>query len=401
MKKKFVLLALVASLAAGGAYLYANGPIPGLGDAGKAKQARRGGGQPVPVLVASVKTETVPIQIETIASVEAYATVSIKSRVDGQVMESFFKEGQMVHKGDRLFTIDPRTYQAKVHQLEANLARDKAQLSSAKADLARYTKLSQTGYSSQQKLEQSRATAEAQEAAVKADIAAIEGAKLDLAFTTIASPIDGRTGSVMIDPGNLVKANDTNAMVVINQTEPIYVTFSVPEHYLPEIKARMTAGGLPVEVIVPGTDVAPEHGPVVFVNNTVDAATGTIQLKAEIANKAEKLTPGQFVRTKVTLHELPNALVIPSQAVQNGQNGSFVYVVQPNRTVAVRNVTVGPSYGESVVIEKGVAAGDTVVTEGQLRLRPGARISVQGAEGTGGPGDGSKRVAKKAGEPAS
>lgn len=376
MKNKVVLLALVACLAAGGTYLYVNGLLPGFGSATKAKQARGGGERPVPVIVASVKTENVPIQVETIGSVEAFATVSIKSRVDGQVMESFFKEGQMVHKGDRLFTIDPRTYQAKVHQLEANLARDKAQLSSAKADLSRYTKLSQTGFSSQQKLEQARAAAEALEAAMKADVAAIEGAKLDLAFTSIVSPIDGRTGSVLVDPGNLVKANDTNPIVVINQTEPVYVTFSVPEVYLPEIKSRMAAGGLPVEAIVPGANVTPEHGPVVFVNNTVDSATGTIQLKAEIANKSERLTPGQFVRAKVTLHEIANALVIPSQAVQNGQNGTYVYVMQPDRTVVARDVTVGPSYGDGVVIEKGIAAGETVVTEGQLRLRPGARVTV-------------------------
>jgi len=400
MKKKVVLLALVACLAAGGTYLYVNGLIPGLGDTGKAKQARRGGERPVPVIVAAVKTENVPIQVETIGSVEAFATVSIKSRVDGQVMESFFKEGQMVHKGDRLFTIDPRTYQAKVHQLEANLARDKAQLSSAKADLSRYTKLSQTGFSSQQKLEQARAAAEALEAAMKADVAAIEGAKLDLAFTSIVSPIDGRTGSVLVDPGNLVKANDTNPIVVINQTEPVYVTFSVPEHYLPEIKSRMAAGGLPVEAVVPGANVTPEYGPVVFVNNAVDSATGTIQLKAEIANKSERLTPGQFVRAKVTLHEIANALVIPSQAVQNGQDGTYVYVVQPNRTVAVRNVTVGPSYGDDVVIEKGVAAGDTVVTEGQLRLRPGIRVTVPQDEGKTSIGETGGKNGGKNGEPA-
>jgi multidrug efflux system membrane fusion protein len=306
----------------------------------------------------------------------------------------------MVHKGDRLFAIDPRTYQAKVDQLAANLARDKAQLASAKADLQRYTKLSKTGYSSQQKLEQSRAAAEALEAAVKADEAMIEGAKLDLAFTAILSPINGRTGSILIDAGNLVKANDTNPMVVINQTEPIYVTFAVPEHYLPEIKDRMAAGALKAQAIVPGTNVAPETGPVVFVNNAVDATTGTITLKAEFANTSEKLTPGQFVHVNVILHELPNALVVPSQAVQNGQNGSFIYVVQPNRTVKAQTVAVGPSYDGGTVIEKGLAAGDTVVTEGQLRLRPGIRITIQGDEGTGGD-TAVRKIAKKKDEPAS
>lgn len=395
MKKRWVVLLVAACVAAAGVYSYENGLLPGFGSAKKAQTAKRGGGdRPVPVLAANVKTETVPVRVDTIGSVEAYATVSIKSRVDGQVMQSFFKQGQVVHKGDKLFTIDPRTYQAKVDQLEANLARDRAQLASAKADLARYTKLSQTGYSSQQKLEQSRAAAEGMQAAVKADLAAIEGAKLDLAFTSIVSPITGRTGSMMIDPGNLVKANDTNPMVVINQTEPIYVTFSVPEHYLPEIKSRMASGGLPVEATVPDANVPPERGPVVFVNNAVDSATGTIMLKAEIANTDERLTPGQFVRVAMTLHEIPNALVIPSQAIQNGQDGTFVYVVQPNHTAAIRNVTVGPSSGENVVIEKGVQAGDLIVTEGQLRLRPGIRVAVRGSEGAE-EGPAGKRVAKK------
>lgn len=396
MKKKWVVLVVAACVAAAGAYSYEKGLLPGFGPAKMAQKARRGGnGRPVPVLAAAVKTETVPVRVDTIGSVEAYATVSIKSRVDGQVMKSFFKQGQMVHKGEKLFTIDPRTYQAKVDQLEANLTRDRAQLASTKSDLARYTKLSQTGYSSQQKLEQARAAAEGMQAAVKADLAAIEGAKLDLAFTSIVSPITGRTGSMMIDPGNLVKANDTNPMVVINQTEPIYVTFSVPEHYLPEIKSRMASGGLMAEATVPNANVPPEHGPVVFVNNAVDAATGTIMLKAEIANTDERLTPGQFVRVAMTLHEIPNATVVPAQAVQNGQDGTFVYVVQANHTAAVRPVTVGPSYGDNVVIEKGVQVGDIVVTEGQLRLRPGIRVSVRGSEGAGGAGGGARRATKK------
>jgi multidrug efflux system membrane fusion protein len=391
--KKFLTLLIAAGLVAGGVYYYLDGAATG--PAGSAKGKKRGGG-PVPVLVAQVRSQTVPVTIDTIGSMQALATVAVKSRVDGQMMESFFRDGQLVHKGDRLFTIDPRPFLAKVHEVEANLARDRAQLANARSDLSRYQRLSQSGYSSQQKFDQARAAAEVYAAAVKANSAALERAKLDLEFTTIRSPIDGRLGSVLVDPGNLVKANDSSPLVVINQTKPIYVAFSVPEQHLPEIKSRMAAEGLGVEVIVPGASSPAERGKVAFVNNAVDAATGTIQLKAELANAREQLTPGQFVRVNLVLREIPNALVVPSQSVQNGQMGSYVYIVQPNQRVVLKPVELGPPWKDNVVVSGKLASGDTVVTEGHLRLRPGARVTITPeTAGAGGQGAGSKAGKKR------
>lgn len=400
MKTRIVAAAIAAALIGGGIYMYAGGAFDGLMPSRTAAKKKGGDNRPVPVIVAAVEKKTVPVTIETIGQIQAFATVSVKSRVDGQVMEVYFRDGQLVKKGAPLFTIDPRPFKAKVLEMEANLARDRAQLANATADLSRYTQLSKSGYSSQQKYDQARATAEALEAAVKADLAAIERARLDLEFTAIRAPIDGRVGSVLVDAGNLIKANDVNPLVVINQVKPIYVAFSVPEQNLPTIKRRMADGALQVEVHVPGSSDPAERGRVVFVNNAVDAATGTIQLKAELANEHEQLTSGQFVRVSLIMREIADALLVPSQSVQNGQAGSFIYVVQPDRRVALRNVTVGPSWQDWVVIEKGIAAGDTVVTEGQLRLRPGARVSLprEGGGGSGG-ADGADGAAK--GKPAS
>jgi multidrug efflux system membrane fusion protein len=260
-----------------------------------------------------------------------------------------------------------------VDQAEATLARDQASLEGAKADLARYSRLAKSGYSSEQQFEQQRATTKALEATIRADQAALEMAKLQLEYTQIKSPIDGRTGNILIKPGNLVKANDTNAIVVITQTEPIYVSFAVPEQNLNEIKRRIAAGSLKVEARVPGSD-GPEVGNVTFINNAVDATTGTIQIKATFPNEDQKLTPGQFVEVKVLLQVLENALVVPSEAVQSGQNGTYVFVIKPDHTAEARPVVTGPSANGFTVISKGVAAGEQVVTEGQLRVIPGAKV---------------------------
>lgn len=375
MKKSFVLFVAVVVAAGAGSWFYLNAD-------GKEEEApkRRGGG-PVPVVVATVDAKPVPVTVETIGSIEALATVGIKSRVDGQMMESFVREGQVVKKGDPLFTIDPRPFRAKVAEMEANLARDRAQLANAKSDLARYAKLAEGGFSSAQKFDQSKVAAAVLEAAVQVDLAQLERAKLDLEFTSIRAPVDGRLGSVLVDPGNLVKANDSDPLVVINQIRPINVTFSVAERYLSEIKERLATGGLTIEAFVPGPSTPHLRGKVVFVNNTVDASTGTIQLKAEVGNESEQLTPGQFVRVSLILYELPTALLVPSQAIQNGQKGTFVYRVTAEKKVAVVPVTLGPAWKDSIVIETGLKAGDTIVTEGQLRLRPGAQVAIAPADG--------------------
>jgi multidrug efflux system membrane fusion protein len=358
----------VAGLAMGGYFLFMH-PAK----ATRVAEAGRSAGRPAPVVVAEVAPRSVPITLGVIGNVEAYSTVSIKSRIDGQLVSAAFQEGQLVHKGDLLFSIDPRGFQAQVEQAEATLARDQAQLEGAKADLARYTRLSKSGYSSEQQYEQQRATTKALEATIRADQAALDMAKLLLEYTEIRSPIDGRTGNILLKPGNLVKANDTNAIVVINQTEPIYVSFAVPEQNLTEIKRRMAEGRLRVEARVPGGD-KPEIGQVTFINNAVDASTGTIQLKATFSNDDERLTPGQFVDVVLQLSVLENALVVPSEAIQTGQSGTYVFVVKPDRTAESRPVVTGPTADGFTVVSQGLKAGEQVVTEGQLRVVPGAKV---------------------------
>ena len=366
---RFLIWAVViAGLAGAGYYLYQR-PA----ETTRVAQAGRGGGRPAPVVTAATAPRAVPITLEMIGNVQAYSTVSIKSRVDGQLLSAAFQEGQLVKKGDLLFTIDPRTFEAQVAQTEAQLARDQASLEGARADLARYARLSKSGYSSEQQYEQQRAATKALEATIRADQATLEMAKLQLEYTKIYSPIDGRTGNILIKPGNLVKANDTNPIVVINQTEPVYVSFSVPEQNLNEIKRRMAEGKLKVAARVPGGD-EPELGQVTFINNAVDSTTGTIQIKATFPNDDERLTPGQFVEVTVQLSVLEDALVVPSEAIQTGQNGTYVFVVKPDRTAEARPVVVGPSAGGFTVVSKGLKAGEQVVTEGQLRVVPGAKV---------------------------
>jgi multidrug efflux system membrane fusion protein len=366
---RFAIWALgVAALATGGYFLFLHPAA-----ATRVAESAQPTGRPAPVVVAAVAPRAVPITLGLIGNVEAYSTVAIKSRIDGQMVSAAFKEGQLVHKGDLLFSLDPRSFEALVQQAEATLARDQAQLEGAKADLARYTRLSKSGYSSEQQFEQQRATTKALEATIRADEATLEIAKLQLEYTQIKSPIDGRTGNILIKPGNLVKANDTNAIVVINQTEPIYVSFAVPEQNLAEIKRRMAQGPLKVEARAPGAD-KPDIGEVTFVNNSVDASTGTIQIKATFANADERLTPGQFVEVTVYLSVLENALVVPSEAIQAGQNGTYVFVVNPDRTAESRPVVTGPSADGFTVVSQGLKAGEQVVTEGQLRVVPGAKV---------------------------
>lgn len=404
--KKFFLLVCAVAVAGGASYWFLFREEP----AKEATGPRRGGGA-VPVVAATVESRNVPVTVETIGSIEPLSTVGVKSRVDGQMMEAFITEGQFVRKGDPLFTIDPRPFRAKVAEAEANLAKDKALLDNARGDYARYSKLAQGGFSSAQKYDQAKAAAAVLEAAMQVNLAQLERAKLDLEFTSIRAPVDGRLGSVLVDPGNLVKANDST-LVVINQVRPINVAFSVPERHLPEIKAQMAKSALSVDSFLPGAAATPLRGRVVFVNNAVDTATGTIQLKAQLANDRDELTPGQFVRVSLILHELPGALVVPSQAVQNGQMGTFVYRISPEKRATIAKVKLGPQTANGgIVISDGLKAGDVVVTEGQLRLRPGAPVSVAGAgdgnrtgkrpgvkPGEGGKGPGAGKPGKPAGE---
>jgi multidrug efflux system membrane fusion protein len=332
---------------------------------------------PVPVTAAEAVQKTVPVQLKTIGNVEAYSTVSVKSQIGGVLTHVHFREGQDVNKGALLFTIDPRPYEAVLKQAEANLTKDIAQLENAREEVRRYAELVKKGYVAQQQYDQIRTNAAAFEATVNADKAVVENAHLQLKYCYIYSPLTGRTGALMANEGNLIKATADNAMVVINQIQPIYVTFSVPEQYLPEIKKYMSGGKIKVQAFITKGEDNPEEGTLTFVDNSVDLATGTIKLKATFANKARRLWPGQFVDAVMTLTTQPDAIVVASSAIQTGQNGQYVFIIKDDLTVESRPVEVGRTLNSETVIDKGLQAGEKVVTDGQLRLVPGAKIQIK------------------------
>ena len=364
--------------------------------------ATAGGPPPVPVSVATAASESVPVEIRVVGNVEPSSTVQIKSQVAGELTEVHFTEGQNVEKGQLLFVIDPRPYDEALRQAEANVARDRAQLKqaeatrlkdiaslkNAQADADRYSELQKEGVVSRQQADASRTSAdvlkesiradeaavESAQAAINADVSAVDAAKLNLSYCRIEAPVAGRTGNLLVHAGNLVKVNDV-ALVVVNRLAPVFVSFNVPEDHLSAVRGRFAAGGrLGVEVAPQDSPGLPSHGVLTVVDNTVDTTTGTIKLKATVSNDDHRLWPGQFVNVVLTLDTQKNATVIPSEAVQAGQQGSFVYVVKPNKTVEARLVTVGQNLDRRVVIEKGLTAGETVVTDGQLLLAPGAPV---------------------------
>ena len=366
------------------------------------KAQTAGGPPPVPVSVATAASESVPVEIRVVGDVEPSSTVQIKSQVAGELMSVHFTEGQNVEKGQLLFEIDARPYEEALRQAEANVARDQAQLrqseatrlkdiaslKNADADADRYTALQKEGVVSRQQAEASRTSAdvlresiradeagiESARASINADVSAVATAKLNLAYCRIESPVSGRAGNLLVHAGNLVKVNDV-PLVVINRIAPIFVGFSVPEEQLSQVRARYASGGkLGVQVTPQDSGGAPAQGVLTVVDNTVDTATGTIRLKATVPNDDHRLWPGQFVNVVLTLDTQRDATVIPSEAVQAGQQGSFVYVVKSDKTVEARLVTVGQTLERRVVIDKGLAAGETVVTDGQLLLAPGAPV---------------------------
>ena len=353
--------------------------------AGCSKDAPHGGGAqaaqmmqmpPVPVTVGKASRRTVPVRITVIGNGEAYTTVNVKAQVDGLLQRVDFREGQDVQQGQELFAIDSAPFEAALHQAEANLARDQAQLRNAHDQFQRNTALFQQGIISKDQEETFRTNEAALEATVKADQAAIENAKIELGYCVIRSPISGRTGSLAIKMGNLVKNNDA-ALVTINQISPLYVDFSVPEQYLDEIKSRFAEGPMPVMAAIPQDTAHPEAGTLAFINNTVDTNTGTVMMKATFPNEGKRLWPGQFVNVTLTLHSLPDAVVVPSQAVQTGQNGKYIFVVKADDSVEMRPVVAGVTDGGDTVIEQGLSAGDTVVTDGQLMLMPGGHVMIR------------------------
>jgi multidrug efflux system membrane fusion protein len=347
----------------------------GLASCSRKGQQRGDAPPPVPVSAAVAVEKTMPVQLKAVGMVQPYTMVSVQAQVSGQLLSVHFKDGQYVKKGDLLFSIDVRPFQAQLDQAKADLAKDQAQLQNAQVQLKRNASVVEKGYVSQEQYDQAVATAATSEATVKADEAAIETAKLQVEYCSINSPIDGVTGAALIDAGNVVKANDTgNPIVVINQIQPIYVAFYVPQKSLPQIRKYMAMGKLPVEASIPEYEGTVPKGELTFIDNTINASAGTIQLRGTFANEDRVLWPGQFVNTVLTLTSEPNVVVVPSQAVQTGQNGQYVFVVKSDMTVEYRPVEVSMTVNDESVIPKGVKAGERIVTDGQLRLGNGSPV---------------------------
>jgi multidrug efflux system membrane fusion protein len=317
----------------------------------------------------------VPVRIDAIGNVEPYLSVQLKPRIDGQIVEVNFKEGQEVRKGEVLFRIDPRPYEAVMKQAQANAARDRAQAERARSQDTRYKELLSKNFISADGYAQIQTNAQSADAVALASEAAVENAKVQLDYTTIRSPIDGYVGRVLLQQGNIARAADPNAIALINQVRPIYVTFAVPEKHLSDIRTRMKSGRLVVDA-VPSDSSRTISGQLAFIDNAVDQTTGTIKLRAQFANVDNVLWPGQFANVSVRLYDESDALVLPSRAVQNGPEGQFVFVVKDDMTVEVRPVTIARNEGELAIAAKGVQKGERVVTQGQLRLAPGSRVSI-------------------------
>jgi multidrug efflux system membrane fusion protein len=327
----------------------------------------------VPVKVAQALQKDVPVQVKAIGNIEAFTSVAVKSQVNGQITRVHFQEGRDVEKGAMLISIDPEPFLATLSQCVAALAKDQSQAKFAREQASRYEGLVREGIVTHDQYDLLRTNAESFTANVAADRAAIKSAKIQLSYCSIRSPVSGRTGTLALQPGNLVKANDL-PIVTINQVSPIYATFSIPEKLLAEVKRAMAGNELKIEALIPNEPGSTEVGTISFLDNAVNSATGTIKLKGVFANKSRKLWPGQFTDVVMTLGLRKNAVVVPTNAIQTSQQGQFVYVVKADKKVEMRQVTSAAVAGEETVIEKGLAAGETVVVDGQLRLTPGAVV---------------------------
>jgi multidrug efflux system membrane fusion protein len=337
---------------------------------------------PVPVTVTEAVVKDIPVEFKTFGNVMAYQMVAIKAMVSSQLVKVNVKDGQFVKRGDLLFVLDKQPFEAALRQAEANLGRDQAQAKFAQSEERRADALLKEKIDAQADYDQAKATADALTAAVKADEAAIENAKVQLAYCTITAPIDGRAGAVMINIGNLIKANDTVSLLTINQVKPIYVSFFAPENRLLDIKKYQTAEGLAVEAIIPADPTRPERGRLTFINNQVDATTGMIELRATFENAGERLWPGLFVNVVVSLTTQAGVVAVPNQGVQTGQSEKYVFVIKADDTAEMRTVTTGLITDTDTVITSGLVAGERVVTDGQMRLKPGSKVTVQ-APGAG------------------
>ena len=337
----------------------------------------RGGGPPaVPVTTTNVVQKAMPIEIQVIGSAEPFSTVAIRAQITGVLNAVNFKEGDIVREGQVLFELDKRPLVAALEQAQANLQRDMAQAANAEVQATRLQQLVDRGIAPRDQGDTAKTSVVAMNATVEADRAAVENAKIQIQYATIPSPLTGRTGALMVHQGNLVRANDQTPLVVINEVAPISVAFSIPEARLTELRRYMSGGSLTVTATPQGSDRS-STGRIAFIDNAVDQNTGTIRIKGTFPNEDGRLWPGQFVNVVVTLTTDPKAIVVPSVAVQTGQQGTFVFAVNQDQTVEVRPVTVARTRGAESVIATGIGPGDTVVTDGHLRLVPGARISVK------------------------
>ncbi|MBN8439144.1 MAG: efflux RND transporter periplasmic adaptor subunit [Candidatus Accumulibacter sp.] len=333
----------------------------------------------VPVTVAQANLGDVPVMLDVVGRAEAYESVTLKSRLDGQVAAVPYTEGQHVRQGEVLVQLDAGDFDARLLQAEANLARNEALMAKARADVTRYLALQGRGFVSEEKVNELRTAEAAAAATLKADQAAVELARRQISYTTIRAPFAGVVGARLVFPGSAVKINDT-ALAVVNRIRPLYVTFSVPEKHLPRLRKAISSGEMRADVTIPGDREQRFEATVRFIDNTVDTATGTILMKALLENREEKLTPGQFLNVSMSLDTLAKAVVVPAEAVQQGPEGNFLFVVRPDNTVEPRKIEVQASYRGLAAIGKGVAAGETVVTDGQLRLTPGALVQARPAQ---------------------
>jgi multidrug efflux system membrane fusion protein len=361
------LAAVVLCAALAGWYL-----LLGRGEPAKAQAPPPG----IPVTVGTAEAKDVPVFLRGLGTVQAENTIAIKSRVDGQIMQVFFTEGQEVKAGDRLFQIDPRPYQAALDQAQAARQKDAAQLEGAQRDLERYGKLVGQGYQTRQSYEDQHALVAQLQGAVKADEAAIENARLNLSYADIRAPIDGRTGARLVDAGNLVQASQGTTLVTITQVKPIEVSFTLPQQDLDDIRREQAKAPLAVLAYASGDKTLLSRGRLTLIDNQIDTATGTIHLKATFDNADERLWPGEFVSARLILSVRRNAVTVPAQTALQGPDGYYVYVLQPNDTVKRRPVEIAATQGGLAVVAKGLAAGERVIVDGQYRLSDGARVRI-------------------------
>ena len=342
---------------------------------------KKGEAPPVPVTTAKAATRDIPVTLKVVGRAEAYESVVLKSRVDGQVAAVLFTEGQHVKQGDPLIRLDPSDFAARLHQAEATAARDEALIAKSRSDTARYTALKERNFVSEEKVNDIRTNEAAAAANLRASKAAAEVARLQLSYATLRAPFSGVVGARLVFPGSSVKINDTT-LAVVNRIRPLLVTFSVPEKHLPRLRAAIAAATerrMKVDVSLPSDTAQHYEGEVHFLDNAVDATTGTILMKAKLPNNDEKLTPGQFLNVTLLLDTLKDAVTIPNEAVQQGAEGNFVYVVKDDHSTEVRAITTAAADGGVTAVAKGLSAGETVVTDGQLRLAPGVKVKLRDA----------------------